>query len=120
MKNDKIIELLKNMHIFSYPSIWPETSCIAAIEAMASGCEIVTTNLGALVETCKKFGTFVNFETDNENLKKKFREKLEFSIDNFWSESNQQKLNEQSKEINKLYSWETRKLEWINFLEKLK
>ena len=40
--------------------------------------------------------------------------------DNFWSESNQQKLKEQSKEINKLYSWETRKLEWINFLEKLK
>ena len=120
MKNEKIIDLLKDMHIFSYPSIWPETSCIAAIEAMAAGCEIVTTNLGALIETCGKFGTFVNFETNNDNLKKKFREKLESSIDNFWSESNQQKLNEQSKEINKLYSWQTRKLEWINFLEKLK
>ena len=120
MKNEKIIELLKDMHIFSYPSVWPETSCIAAIEAMAAGCEIVTTNLGALVETCEKFGTFVNFETNSDNLKKKFREKLESSIDNFWSESNQQKLNKQSKEINKLYSWEIRKLEWINFLEKLK
>ena len=120
MKNEKIIELLKDMHIFSYPSIWPETSCIAAIEAMAAGCEIVTTNLGALVETCEKFGTFVNFETNSDNLKKKFREKLESSIDNFWSESNQKKLNEQSKEINKLYTWETRKLELIDFLEKLK
>ena len=45
VENKKIINLLKKMHIYSFPSIWPETSCISAIEAMAAGCEIVTTNL---------------------------------------------------------------------------
>ena len=57
--NKKIIQMLKKMHIFSHPSIWPETSCIAAIESMAAGCEVVTTNLGALTETCSSFGTFI-------------------------------------------------------------
>ena len=51
LKNEKIIEQLKKVHIFAHPSIWPETSCIAAIESMAAGCEVVTTNLGALNET---------------------------------------------------------------------
>ena len=59
LENKKIIELLKKMHIFAHPSIWPETSCVAAIESMAAGCEVVTTNLGALPETCSSFGTFV-------------------------------------------------------------
>ena len=66
-----MIEKLKKMHIFAYPSIWPETSCVAAIEAMAAGCETVTTNLGALYETCSPFGTFVNFDRNLDSLEKR-------------------------------------------------
>ena len=62
MKNNKLINFLKEMHIYSFPSIWPETSCISAIESMAAGCQIVTTNLGALYETCAPFGTLISFD----------------------------------------------------------
>ena len=117
IENNKIIELLKKMHIFSYPSIWPETSCISAIEAMAAGCEVVTTNLGALNETCSSFGTFVNFDKNFDILEKKFLEKLEDSIQNYWSDENQKKLKNQYEIINKTYSWNIRKNEWINFFD---
>ena len=104
------------MHIFAHPSIWPETSCISAIESMAAGCEIVTTNLGALYETCSPFGTLVGFDRNFDNLEKKFSRALINSIENYWSENNQKKLKIQSEIINTTYSWKTRLLEWKNFL----
>ncbi|MDC0059548.1 glycosyltransferase [Pelagibacteraceae bacterium] len=112
VENQKVIEILKKTHIYSFPSIWPETSCISAIEAMASGCEIVTTNLGALFETCSPFGTFVSFDKNLNNLEKKYEKTLLSSIKNFWSEKNQKKLKLQYETINSLYSWERRSIEW--------
>ena len=118
--NSSILEMLKEVHIFSYPSIWTETSCIAAIEAMAAGCEVVTTNLGALKETCSPFAKFVNFEKNLHNLELNYLSSLIDSINNFWSEDNQQKLKKQREKINQIYSWETRKVEWTDFLKKIK
>ena len=118
LDNKKIIQMLKKMHIFSHPSIWPETSCIAAIESMAAGCEVVTTNLGALPETCSSFGTFINFDRNFDNLEKKYREVLLNSIENFWSDKNQNKLKLQRETINATYSWDVRSIEWKNFFNK--
>ena len=117
LDNKKIIQMLKKMHIFSHPSIWPETSCIAAIESMAAGCEVVTTNLGALSETCSSFGTFVNFDRNFDNLEKNYSEVLLNSIKNFWSDKNQDKLKLQSKSTNATYSWNARSVEWKNFFD---
>ena len=115
LENEKIIELLKKMHIFTHPSIWPETSCIAAIEAMAAGCESITTNLGALYETCSPFGTFVGFDRNFNNLEKRYATVLSSSIKNYWSDENQIKLKLQRESINATYSWEVRSKEWKNF-----
>ena len=118
VNNQEIIKLLKKMHIYSFPSIWPETSCISAIESMAAGCQVVTTNLGALYETCSHFGTFVGFDRNFENLEKKYAETLNESIKNYWSEENQKKLKFQQETINLTYSWDKRSAEWKSFFEK--
>ena len=120
LENKKIIELLNKMHIFTHPSIWPETSCIAAIESMAAGCEVVTTNLGALYETCSPFATFINFDRNFNNLEKKYKKTLLESIKNYWSKENQNKLKLQRETINLMYSWETRSIEWKKFFNELR
>ena len=120
LENKKIIDLLKKMHFFTYPSIWPETSCISAIEAMAAGCEVVTTNLGALIETCSPFATFVKFDKNFNNLEKEYGNILSERIKKFWSDENQSRLQKQSEEINSTYSWDVRSDEWKNFFNKIK
>jgi len=47
-------QLAKEMaqaRVLAYPNHWPETFCIAAIEAQAAGCPVITSSLGALPET---------------------------------------------------------------------
>jgi glycosyltransferase involved in cell wall biosynthesis len=49
--NEVVREHLTQSHIFAYPSIWLETSCIALIEAMSSGLVCVHPNYAALSDT---------------------------------------------------------------------
>jgi UDP-glucose:(glucosyl)LPS alpha-1,2-glucosyltransferase len=46
--NETVRAALQDAHVFTYPSVWPETSCIAAIEAMSAECEVVCPNFAAL------------------------------------------------------------------------
>lgn len=49
--NKKVLKALEKSHIFMYPCIWQETSCIALIEAIRNGLICIHPNYGALLET---------------------------------------------------------------------
>ena len=64
VSNEEIRAELVNSHIFAYPNIWPESSCLAAIEAMSAKNLLVLPNLAALKETGSKSKFLYEF-TDN-------------------------------------------------------
>lgn len=111
---------LQKAHIFAYPSTQEETSCLAAIEAAMAGLDIVTTNFGALYETLGPWAKFVCYDSNLKNLTLKYAHALNLAIDNYWLESTQTRLHEQSIHFHKFWSWEQRTPEWKNFLSQLK
>lgn len=115
--NNAVRKALQSAHILSYPSIYEETSCLAAIEAGAAGCKIITTNLGALPETCQSYATYVDYKygDDLKDLSERYAEVLNIEIDNYSSNFAKQ----QSDYFNNYYSWQNRKTEWNNFLNRI-
>lgn len=118
--NDVIRQAVQGAHIFAYPSIWEETSCLCAIEAAMAGCSLVTTNYGALYETTADWAKMVPFNTNGRQLVKDFADALNEAIDEFWTDSTQQKLLDQHVYYSNFYNWDKRAEEWKAFLDKIK
>lgn len=115
--NQAVRKALQGAHILAYPSIYPETSCLAAIEAGAAGCKIVTTEFGALPETCGGWATHVPYTTDFDLLAEQYAEVLNKSIDNYWTES--YNIVDQSQWFNNYYSWANRAVQWKEFFKNI-
>ena len=114
--NEFIKENLKNYHMFVYPNVWEETSCIAAIEAMAAGLYCITTNYGALFETCAEFPVYVNYDNDYVRLAQTFATVIDMAANQLHEASVESHLKLQVEYTNRYYSWESKAKHWNNFL----
>lgn len=116
--NDEIRQALLKSHIFAYPCIWMETSCIAAIEALCAGCSIVHPNFGALPETTKGLTHWFHFSEDYQTLANRFYSTMIENIDSFLKMHDKQNdpdiLTRQL--FNLTYSWSRRKDDWNHLL----
>lgn len=83
VSNDEIKNILKNMHIFVYPSIWPETSCMCLMEAMVSGLECVHPNFAALPDTSANLTNMYQWAEMPEVHEVVFEKYLKSVIDNY-------------------------------------
>lgn len=62
--NDEVLEALDKAHVFLYPCIWKETSCISLIEAIKSQVICVHPNYGALAETAANATIMYDYNED--------------------------------------------------------
>lgn len=114
--NDFILKKLPNYHLYVYPSIWEETSCISLLESMAAGLYCVVTNYGALYETGSEFPIYINYETNFNNLAFQFAEAIKVARDTLHEPMIKEHLALQQDFVKRFYCWEKKAFEWTNFL----
>jgi glycosyltransferase involved in cell wall biosynthesis len=122
LPQSKLATELARIAVFSYPNTFAETSCISAMEAMASGCEVVTSDLGALPETTAGFGTLVSVDNDWQRYSERFATAV---IDALNRQENRPgetyaRLNQQVAHVNEHYTWPIRALEWQAWLNTMR
>lgn len=116
VSNDEVKVALSKAHIFAYPSIHPETSCISAIEAMSAGCVIVCPDFEVLPETARYAITYRWSENQVVHLER-FTNRLHETI-TYW-ENIKKIIEPQKKWADHEFAWDNRILEWENLLKSL-
>ena len=112
--------ILDNLHkydAFVYPNIWEETFCISALEALACGLYVVTTDNGALYETCSEFPVYIPMDTNLKNLAIQFAAVIDDLPDQMNNKGFQYHLKFQQKFYNHFYNWKNIASHWTNFLK---
>jgi glycosyltransferase involved in cell wall biosynthesis len=85
---EELARQLADCKILAYTNKFPETSCIAAMEAQAAGCVVVTSELGALPETVGPYGIFVSGKPGEESYNTQFIEECVFLLQDpgYWED----------------------------------
>jgi glycosyltransferase involved in cell wall biosynthesis len=115
--NEYILEKMPSYDMFVYPSIFEETSCASALEALASGVHVIANNFGALYETCAEWPVYVNYSTDYESMAVATGNAIEVAASYLHEDFMQDHLEEQQKFYKRFYSWKKKGMEWTSFLK---
>ena len=119
----QLAQEMKSVTALVYPNTFAETSCIAVMEAMASGCWIITSDLGALSETTAGFARLIPIKEGEAAYKKRFIQETvavlrKFTvIDTTEAEAH---LRAQVNYVNNSYIWSKRAKEWSEWLSGLR
>ena len=115
---DALAQTVSEADIFAYPSTFAETSCIALMEAMASGCMVMASMLGALPETAAGFGSFCKRPADPRRFAELYADCMVQTIRGAYKNPERwaARIDEQRAFALKNYIWGRRAAEWEEML----
>jgi len=114
--NEYILEHMTDYDLYVYPSIFEETSCVSAMEALAAGVHVITNNYGALYETCSEWPVYINYTEDYEQMALATAEAIRVAAKYLHEDYIQNHLENQQRFYKRFYSWEKKGQEWESFL----
>jgi glycosyltransferase involved in cell wall biosynthesis len=117
----RLAQELFNATLLAYPNHFAETSCISVMEAMAAGCQIVTSELGALPETTAGFGTLIPMCQDWQVYGEQFIGRTIQILQQHRQTASaiDERLREQVAYINTQCTWQRRAQQWEAWLRNL-
>jgi len=115
--NEYIKANMNKYDMFVYPSTFEETSCVSALEALASGVHVVTNNYGALYETCAEWPVYINYTEDFEQMALGTAEAIKVAASYLHEPFIQDHLEQQQLFYKRFYSWNKKGMEWESFLK---
>lgn len=117
--NKVVREALTKSHVFAYPSIWPETSCLSLIEAMSAGLVCIHSNYAALPETSANWTKMYQMHEDVNHHAGIFYGMLESVIENYNTKGVFSNLDAMKTYTDIYYGWKLRAMEWEGLLTSL-
>ena len=114
--NEYIKANMNKYDMFVYPSTFEETSCVSALEALASGVHVITNNYGALYETCAEWPVYINYTEDFEQMARGTAEAIKVAASYLHEPFIQDHLEQQQLFYKRFYSWNKKGMEWESFL----
>lgn len=110
---DELFRLMQESRALVYPSIYPETSCMVAIEAAANGLPVVCRDLGALKETIGNAGIAVSGDPTSDQWQRVFADEI-LSICR--DDAKHLQLSTAGKQRSQHYDWSVIATEWNDYL----
>ncbi|TAL06758.1 MAG: glycosyltransferase [Chloroflexota bacterium] len=109
---------LRRTLCFAYPSTFPETFCISALEAMAAGCLAVLGDLGALSETTLGLAELVEPDPDPEVYAERFADRLVQVLESADADPKAlaRRLEGQVRHLSERATWPKRAAEWSRWI----
>jgi len=117
--NEEVRKAVQQAHILAYPSTFEETSCLSVIEAASAGCQVVTTNIGALPETSCGYALMSPMQSDLDTFVNRYISLLNTAIDSYWEKYDGGEFKAQADFFNRHYSCENRIGAWKELFDQL-